>query len=343
MFEGIGKIGQYVQLQNLKYEAKYKMRTGRRLQDDLKAAGAPSLDALSTKKTKKSTMTDSTKLAIIKSKLRKGQELSTTELRYLKENDSDLYQKAKQTQSVRAELQQALKHAKTRQEALQAVAAAQAKVAASAVQDAKNGGGAINMSGAFSTGAADAASFSVDPSADIGAEPAAALSVDGAGEDGSVAATGETASAAIRQETAGSSVMGTGEEPSAAQAEPAAGRSGEAGLAADGSRTSAAQESGAAGSLTDQQAASSKKSDAQFDDVHVFELQAILDEWKKFAHSKDYAELPQDVVSGEKQSAPGRQPYRGKAADAYAQSGLLLEDAASLLSDAAEDSSSDDQ
>lgn len=342
MFEGIGKIGQYVQLQNLKYEAKYKIRTGRRLQDDLKAAGAPSLDVLGTKKTKKSTMTDSTKLAIIKSKLRKGQELSTTELRYLKENDSDLYQKAKQTQSVRAELQQALKHAKTRQEALQAVAAAQAKVAASAVQDAKNGGGTLNMSGAMSAGTADAASFSVDTAADIGT--AAAPSAEGTAETAGAAAAGEVCPAAAA-ETNGSAAAGAETETSASlpEADPGAG-SGYKGLTAD-EKASPAQGNKASAVLADQ-ASSSKKSDDLFDNVLLFQLQAILDEWKTFAHSKDYAELPQDVVSGEKQSAPGRQPYRAqdawKAADAYLQSGRLLEDPASLLADAADDVSSAD-
>jgi hypothetical protein len=340
MFEGIGRIGQYLQMQNLKYEAKYKMRTGRNLQDDLKAAGASTLTASGTKKTKNDT-TDSTKLAIIKSKLRKGQELSASDLRYLKEHDSDLYQKAKQTQDIREELRQALKHANTRQEAMQAVAEAQAKVAASAVQNAKNGG-TVNMSGAMSAGTADAASFSVDTAADIGT--ASAPSAEGTAETAGAAATGEACPAAAA-ETNGSAAAGAETETSASlpEADPGAG-SGDKGLTAD-EKASPAQGNKASAGLADQ-ASSSKKSDDLFDNVLLFELQAILDEWKTFVHSKDYAELPQDVVSGGKQEAAGRQPYRAqdawKAADAYLQSGRLLEDPASLLADAADDVSSAD-
>ncbi len=315
MFEGIGKIGQYVQQQNLKYAAKYKLRTGRRLSDDLKGAGASfDYNTTRTKRTKQKTMSDDTKISIIKNKLRRGQDLSASEMKYLKENDEDLYDKAKKTQAVRAELQQALKHAKTKQEAQRAVMSAQIKVAAAAIQEAKSGG--ANIGNAM--GSSAAASFSSDTSAAISSTDAsAAMSSNaaprvtdaGAAPLSTTAAAGSTDGAASSQ-SATAAPAATSSLP-AADADPTASSSATAKTPTDAADKQTASSSQAA---TDAPASSADKStdDSLFDNVHFYELQAIMDEWKKFVHSKDYEELPMDRLTDDETKVSGKSPYRPK-------------------------------
>ena len=317
MFEGIGKIGQYVQQQNLKYAAKYKLRTGRRLSDDLKGAGASfDYNTTRTKRTKQKTMSDDTKISIIKNKLRRGQDLSASEMKYLKENDEDLYDKAKKTQAVRAELQQALKHAKTKQEAQRAVMSAQIKVAAAAIQEAKSGG--ANIGNAMNGSAA--ASFSSDTSAAIGSTDASAAMSGNAAPGvtdaaaaplSAAAATGSTdGAAAASSQSATAAPTATSSLP-AADVDPTASSSAAAEAPADAADKQTASSNQAA---TDAPASSADKStdDSLFDNVHFYELQAIMDEWKKFVHSKDYEELPMDRLTDDETKVSGKSPYRPK-------------------------------
>ena len=316
MFEGIGKIGQYVQQQNLKYAAKYKLRTGRRLADDMKSAGASfDYSTTRTKRTKQKTMSDDTKISIIKNKLRRGQHLSASEMKYLKENDEDLYDKAKKTQAVRAELQQALKHAKTKQEAQRAVMSAQIKVAAAAIQEARNGG--ANIGNAM--GSSAAASFSNDTSAAIGStDTSAAISNAAPGAADAAAASPSTAAAtASTDSTVAASIQADSAAPAsastlpAADAAPTTGASTAAEAPADANgkqTTSSGQEA------TDSLAPSADKStdDTLFDNVHFYELQAIMDEWKKFVHSKDYEEMPMNRLTDDETKVSGKPSYHPK-------------------------------
>ena len=124
MLEGIGTIGSYLQLKDLRLQAKTKLRTGKSLKEQQAAWNRQMTEQnLAAQKTKKKKdVSDDTRASIITQKLRRGQELSAEELKYLKEKDPDLYTKAKQAQETRAELQSALKRAKTKEEAQRAVA-----------------------------------------------------------------------------------------------------------------------------------------------------------------------------------------------------------------------------
>lgn len=112
MFEGIGKIGDYVQLKELRTEAKYRLKTGQDMKKQIQKQVADDIWRQMT--TKVSKKTDEARVAGIKQKLRSGKELSASEMKYLKETDEDLYTKAKKAQEARDELRSALKRAKTK-------------------------------------------------------------------------------------------------------------------------------------------------------------------------------------------------------------------------------------
>lgn len=152
MFEGIGRMGAYLKQRDLKLQAKYKMKTGQSLDALKEQLRKNNTFEARTIRAQKTQMTDDTKVSIIRKKLRAGRELSAAELTYLKKNDPDLYAKAREAQETRTELQQALKRAKTKAEAIRAVAQIQAKVATAAALEAKYG----STSGAMANAAAGA-------------------------------------------------------------------------------------------------------------------------------------------------------------------------------------------
>lgn len=152
MFEGIGRMGDYLKQRDLKLQAKYKMKTGQSLDALKEQLRKNNTFEARTIRAQKTRMTDDTKVSIIRQKLRAGRELSAAELTYLKKNDPDLYAKAREAQETRTELQQALKRAKTKAEAIRAVAQIQAKVATAAALEAKYG----STSGAMANAAAGA-------------------------------------------------------------------------------------------------------------------------------------------------------------------------------------------
>ena len=159
MFEGIGKIGDYVQRKELKVEAKYRLKTGQDMKKQIQKQVADDIWRQMT--TKVSKKTDEARIAGIKQKLRSGKELSASEMKYLKETDEDLYTKAKKAQETREELRSALKRAKTKSEARMALVQAQAKVSTEALLEAKSGSGAGASATAGMDGAAAAAGSSI--------------------------------------------------------------------------------------------------------------------------------------------------------------------------------------
>ncbi|MFC2500661.1 MAG: hypothetical protein ACFNUC_08015, partial [Selenomonas noxia] len=136
IFEGIGKIGDYTHLRSLQREMKYRIKTGASLRQAMGAQTQPS-------KTKQSDLqrTDDTRSANregrIRQKLRQGQKLSAADKQYLKDNAPDLYEKATRIEERREALARALQRAKTKDEALRAVAQANIAVLA----EMKAGGG----------------------------------------------------------------------------------------------------------------------------------------------------------------------------------------------------------
>lgn len=349
MLEGIGTIGSYLQLQDLRLQAKTKLRTGKSLKEQQaewrRQVTEQNLAAQKTKKKKDAS--DDTRTSIITQKLRRGQELSAEELKYLKEKDPDLYTKAKQAQETRAELQSALKRAKTKEEAQRAVAAAQLKVATQAMNESKYGSADAAMSGAMSAGVspagADAAAGTV---ADMGASGAADVS----GVSAAAGATGISAAASAAAPEAGMPAPAAAGAETSAQgaASPAGAAAGvqdaasaalHGGEAANGLAAAAGKDTPqGAQALSERVAAqraerlsvqqanraagldqleSAKNAKPPVDEKYLYMFAAIQDEWKKFVGSKDYDALPEsalDALDPEKDErrrrASGKASYR---------------------------------
>lgn len=349
MLEGIGTIGSYLQLKDLRLQAKTKLRTGKSLKEQQAAWNRQMTEQnLAAQKTKKKKdVSDDTRASIITQKLRRGQELSAEELKYLKEKDPDLYTKAKQAQETRAELQSALKRAKTKEEAQRAVAAAQLKVATQAMNESKYGSADAAMSGAMSAGVspagADAAAGTV---ADMGASGAADVS----GVSAAAGATGISAAASAAAPEAGMPAPAAAGAETSAQgaASPAGAAAGvqdaasaalHGGEAANGLAAAAGKDTPqGAQALSERVAAqraerlsvqqanraagldqleSAKNAKPPVDEKYLYMFAAIQDEWKKFVGSKDYDALPEsalDALDPEKDErrrrASGKASYR---------------------------------
>lgn len=349
MLEGIGTISSYLQMKDLRLQAKTKLRTGKSLKEQQaewrRQVTEQNLAAQKTKKKKDAS--DDTRTSIITQKLRRGQELSAEELKYLKEKDPDLYTKAKQAQETRAELQSALKRAKTKEEAQRAVAAAQLKVATQAMNESKYGSADAAMSGAMSAGVspagADAAAGTV---ADMGASGAADVSGVGA----AAGATGISAAASAAAPEAGMPAPAAAGAETSAQgaASPAGAAAGvqdaasaalHGGEAANGLAAAAGKDTPqGAQALSERVAAqraerlsvqqancaagldqleSAKNAKPPVDEKYLYMFAAIQDEWKKFVGSKDYDALPEsalDALDPEKDErrrrASGKASYR---------------------------------
>ena len=349
MLEGIGTISSYLQMKDLRLQAKTKLRTGKSLKEQQaewrRQVTEQNLAAQKTKKKKDAS--DDTRTSIITQKLRRGQELSAEELKYLKEKDPDLYTKAKQAQETRAELQSALKRAKTKEEAQRAVAAAQLKVATQAMNESKYGSADAAMSGAMSAGVspagADAAACTV---ADMGASGAADVS----GVSAAAGATGISAAASAAAPEAGMPAPAAAGAETSAQgaASPAGAAAGvqdaasaalHGGEAANGLAAAAGKDTPqGAQALSERVAAqraerlsvqqanraagldqleSAKNAKPPVDEKYLYMFAAIQDEWKKFVGSKDYDALPEsalDALDPEKDErrrrASGKASYR---------------------------------
>ena len=151
-FMTIGRVGAYLRQKNLSFAANYKIQTGQRVTDsngNLNFAQSSMFNQItaSTKKTNSEVKT--ARLAVIKSKLMSGKKLSTEEMAYLRENDAELYKKAKHAEEKREELKSELKGAKSKKEARQILTRAMVEASAEACAELSaigSGGGAISMS-----------------------------------------------------------------------------------------------------------------------------------------------------------------------------------------------------
>ena len=152
IFEGIGRVGDYAQLRNLRREMKYRIKTGQSLAEAMGASVQPG-KVKSDEAQKLRGTSDANREAQIRQKLRQGQKLSPGDKRYLKENNPDLYDKVERIEMRREALERALKNAKSKDEALRAVAQANLSVL-SEMQ--KGGGDAPNLSAAGGGSAAGA-------------------------------------------------------------------------------------------------------------------------------------------------------------------------------------------
>lgn len=305
MFEGIGKIGDYVQRKELKVEAKYRLKTGQDMKKQMQKQVADDIWRQMT--TKVSKKTDEARIAGIKQKLRSGKELSASEMKYLKETDEDLYTKAKKAQETREELRSALKRAKTKSEARMALVQAQAKVSTEALLEAKSGSGA----GASATAGMDGAAAAAGSAGD-------AASAANPGGEAMGAANGAQDINETMGEADGTAENGTAEtsieDSGASDEEEAAGKTAE-----NRQQTLENLERGGDGSKMD------------FDTKFIYQMRALQDEWNRYEKDKAYQELPENDLEAVQTPRKRHHTYDPKrkndmlaASDAYDTAANLL-------------------
>lgn len=303
MFEGIGKIGDYVQRKELKVEAKYRLKTGQDMKKQMQKQVADDIWRQMT--TKVSKKTDEARIAGIKQKLRSGKELSASEMKYLKETDEDLYTKAKKAQETREELRSALKRAKTKSEARMVLVQAQAKVSTEALLEAKSGSGAGASATAGMGGAAAAAGSAGD-----------AASAANPGGEAMGAANGAQDINEAMGEADGTAENGTEEtsieDSGASDEEEAAGKTAE-------NRQQTLENLERDGSKMD------------FDTKFIYQMRALQDEWNRYEKDKAYQELPENDLEAVQTPRKRHHTYDPKrkndmlaASDAYDTAANLL-------------------
>ena len=305
MFEGIGRIGAYTAQQQLKLEAKHKIKHGQSLKDMKASIDQALRESLAPKQTRKTSMSDSTKISIIRQKLRQGRKLSAGELKFLKDTDERLYEKARKAEEAREELQHALKRAKSKEEARRALVQAQMKVAAEAQLDAKGASGNVNFGGAGGAG-------------DLGTGLAGSTNEAASFDGGSINAQfGEGEATAANAPNATANGEGNAESttpastPDATASSPAAEARDTQG---ENSAGKADKESTPTPAHKDSPIESSPKSDGELPgEKYLFMLAALQDEWKKFVNSKEYDELPEwDIHTEEEEGKHSHKPHYGK-------------------------------
>ena len=208
MFEGIGRLHDYLRRSNLQKMANRRIATGETV-DLNRTQGKSSFVApatVSTAGTKKKTSTDQMRMAAIRQKMKNGDKLSGEDMKYLKENDTALYRKARVIESAREELARDLKQARTKAEARLAMVRAAMKVSSEAAM------------------------------ADAGVEGAAAAGAENAPKVGGDAAPPDAGANA--ETPAGAEASPTGEPKAASAAADLTAQGG----ATEGSQTAAAQE-----------------------------------------------------------------------------------------------------
>ena len=307
IFEGIGRVGDYAQLRNLRREMKYRIKTGKSL---AQAMGAPvqpgrvkSSEAQETRD-----KADANREALIRQKLRQGRKLSATDKQYLKENNPDLYEKVARIEERREALARALRNAKTKDEAQRAVAQANIAVLA----EMKSGSGETPSFHGVGGGSAEGGSSA--PAMTAGGEAAAGDALDAPLTEGTAAAP-----------TTGDMQGALGREAVAQSGGHAAESAGAAQERADGAQN-APQDKEKEGfqpgpSTRDQygnrRVLSRKEMDdmlrqaqeagklSPLDNEKVYLLRALQREWMEYANSEEYKSLPNTALDAAEEEQRG--------------------------------------
>ena len=302
LFEGIGRVSDYAQLNNLRREAKHRVKTGQSL---VQAMGAPlqiSRQRFSEAQ-ESNTKRDAEREGLIRQKLRNGQKLSPMDKQYLKEKDPDLYDKVARIEERREALERALKRAKSKEEARLAVAQANISVLA----EMQRGGGASSVSGAGGGGSAGAAEMSAAAANSSAAAAGDALDAPQATGADAAPTIGDLQGAIGREAVAAQS--------DAALSVPNAGQDGADGGYADGVQDhSCGAEKDACGNRRTPppaemaemlRTAQQSGNRLPIDDERVYLLRALQREWMEYANSKEYRNLPDTIRDAAAEEARG--------------------------------------
>lgn len=300
MFEGVGKIGSYLNLKQLKVAKDYKVKTGQTLKFDKKS----DMQTIVTQKTTKKSG-DAIKSAAIKNKLKHGEKLTKEEMNYLKENDESTYRKAKKVEQAREELEQDLRRAKTKDEARRAVMRATLKAAGEASAElsaakAGMGGGAVPAGGGYQAGqevtgldmsatAGDVGAVGAEVAADVG-EGAESV---GTNVDITSESTGEFTSAG--EKIISDYISSINESINS---------DGENAVNGNTSENGNAQDDDEHEPIASAQGNQEDKALEILEEL-MYKMKAIQKAWEEFAHSKEYKEMPEDILSDDKKKSKG--------------------------------------
>ena len=299
IFEGIGKIGDYTHLRSLQREMKYRIKTGQSLAQAMGTPVQPSrVRADEAQKTNKNS--DANRELQIRQKLRQGQKLSAADKQYLKDNAPDLYEKATRIEERREALARALQRAKTKDEALRAVAQANIAVLA----EMKAGGGDVPSfrgvgasAPVMTAGGAAAAGDALDmPPAETGAAVSAPSSGEMQGALGreALAQTGGDAPAAGAASQNAVQASGAAEEKEGFKPGPST-------RDPYGNRRVLSREE-----LDDMMRTAQRAGNlSPLDNEKVYLLRALQREWMEYANSEEYQNLPNTALDAADEETHG--------------------------------------
>ena len=198
------------------------------------------------------------KLRRIKNKLLNGKKLTEDEMIFLRDNDPKTYKKAKHADEAREELKAELKKAKSKEEAQEAMARAMVKASSEAMAEL----GALGQSGGICGGNA-AMQTSGDSTNLFGGNTSAA--------------TGELNISGTEAQTNSDTAQTTG------NVNDAAGDNHDANTSAD--KAHGSQQDDAANTPED------------ILEKYIMTIRALEDEWARFTNSKEYKDLPDQLVT----------------------------------------------
>lgn len=318
MFEWVGKISDYTATWKLKKEANWRIKTGQSisLTDSKKDFAEEARQREPQTVGTLAKVTDATRLAIISQKARGGKKLTPEELRFLKENDEALYQKAKKADDAREELKAALKRAKTKEAARRILMDAQLKVAIEAMEAAKSGAGSLPAASANGAGGASSAEAGRAAANDSASAPEGGASGFGDGTAPALAGAGEAAAAkAAPAAQAGQEVQG-GAASTNGSADGAQNGAAEKGAAHDGKAHDVGEKKPsfleervaqlkASYSRAMDELENAKNAKFDLDDTYIIVLRALADEWREFTSSKAWEKLPENEREAKRRGRHG--------------------------------------
>lgn len=306
MLEGIGRIHDYLRRSNLQKMANRKIATGESV-DLNRTQGTSSFGAPTTgsaARAKKKTSADQRRLAAIRQKMKNGDKLSGEDMKYLKENDTALYRKARVIASAREELERDLRQARTKGEARLAMVRAAMKVSSEAAMadaglDGAAGAGAGNT--AASGGAEGAAVPSAGVNANVPTEAEAAPT--GTGGAAGTPADSFTGHGGAAEGMCAAAAKGTAEKE--VQAAIAAAMKAATEVADAMAQTEAENKDAKStlNRLMDGEAAD--EADASMPPTALLIIRALQKTWMAYINSEAYRDLPNDEKDEAREKASG--------------------------------------
>lgn len=309
MLEGIGRIHDYLRRSNLQKMANRKIATGETL--DLNRTqgtsffGAPTTGSAA--RAKKKTSADQRRLAAIRQKMKNGDKLSGEDMKYLKENDTALYRKARVIASAREELARDLRKARTKGEARLAMVRAAMKVSSEAAMADAGLDGAAGA-GAGNTAASGGAEGAAVPSAGVNANVPTGAEAAPTGTGGAAATPADsfTGNGGAAEGMCAAAAKGTAEAAEKEVQAAIAAAMKAATEVADAMAQTEAENKDAKSTLNrlmDGEAVD--EADAAMPPTGLLIIRALQKTWMAYINSEAYRDLPNDEKDEAREKASG--------------------------------------